>query len=320
MREPWIKQPAWLGEVVARENARGVRHCRELSRAAPRPESLRSDAARPGLDRRGVDGVGAVAHEDGAEVFETMTPAALAIAAEAASDPSSPSSDAAGIFSDAMAYFFAESPHPAHVMRRVFDLAFEIDTGLLRELPGGMIATVRSGAEKAHAERVRWALEGTRCAARSVYAHEKLVDSTLRLAVARRRGAVDQLRGMELAELLQPVDGLRLRGLRGLIGFAFYAGARPGVVTRRIYCLAKWRPVTSGLLHDMTLHQLGLLFGEVRATWSWRVKQVVNRFLALHRMNGGRSGYQRSERACETYAQIQRGNQNRLGGAVRRSA
>lgn len=305
-REPWIKQPAWLADVrdVEAENARGLRRVAKLRR-----QERNAKAKRPGMKRQADGETGAVWQGDCAEVFDVMTPAQVMIAAELGGGDDVRDE----IFADAMAYFFTESAHPAHVLRRTIDLAFELDVGLLRDLSGSQVSAMRSRLPEAHAERVRTVLAGTRCAGRAVREHELLVDSTLRLAVAKRADSCESTHAIELPDLLQPVDGLRLRGLRGLLGFAFYAGGEPGVVVRRVFALAKWRPITSALIHDMTLHELGLIFGEVRATWSWRVKQVVNRFLALHRMNGGRAGYQRSDAACESYAEAARGNRNRIG-------
>jgi len=73
----------------------------------------------------------------------------------------------------------------------------------------------------------------------------------------------------------------------------------------------------SSLIFDMTVRQLGAMFGVKGATWCERIKQKYNRFLADRGAAGVKARFQKSDTACAHYAEAQRGNQNRLGGAAR---
>src|SRR5581483_12076713 len=107
-------------------------------------------------------------------------------------------------------------------------------------------------------------------------------------------------RGVDLASVLMLHDETlaeyeqRMEAMRKLLRFAFYEGASPGLVVRRVFCLAKWRQVHSSVLLDKTLQQLGTMFGETRAAWSWRVKHVINRFLEHRRVRGNFGSFQKS--------------------------
>lgn len=319
MKAPWIKYPAWLAEVPPEKPKRTRRLLKEHQ------EEHR--VAVSALEQSAAAETGALWRPDGIEVFERASPVTLALAADGI-----PEVDRAEAFVDALGYFFGgeRGAHPADVALRIYDLAFELMPKMVGALvPPAVLPAVRGRMPAAHRWRVLAMIEGTRVAHRTADAHEEIIAATLRLAVARRADGGGDFRVMpihRMHELLRLRENeelvefeARLHALRGLLGFLFGDGGLPGDVTRRVYCLAKWRPSTSALLHDMTLHQLGLLFGEVRATWSWRVKNVINRMLEWRGAKGTQSGFQKSETACEAYAEAAAGNCNRRGGAALRA-
>lgn len=231
--------------------------------------------------------------------------------------------DRSGHYGDFLAYCFTDGPHPAEVMRRVYELAAVHEPALVRDLPPRVVALLRATASEQHLFRVGLLLVGTQAEHRSAQAHERIVQRTLTLAAARRprtgvaRVALAELLHMRADEHLDDYEA-RMRSLTGLLRFAFYDGPAAGVVVRRVFALAKWRPTSSALLFDMTLAHLGAMFGETRAAWSWRVKRLVNRFLTLaNSTHGVKAGYQRTDEACAHCASAQRGNQNRIGGAAK---
>lgn len=317
MKEPWIKVPAWLGDVPAEK----PRRARRLLKADQEEHRLVSSS----LEQSAAAETGALWRPDGPEVFERASPVTLALARDEAPDV-----DRSEVFVDALGYFFGgeKGAHPAEVTLRVYDLAFELRPRMVGALvPSPVLHAVRGRVPTAHRWRVQALIDGTRFAHRTPDEHEEVIDATLRLAVARRASGERQVARIDrLDDLLGNRDGeelaayeVRLHALRGLLGFLFDNGGAPGDVTRRVFCLAKWRPSTSALLHDMTLHQLGLMFGEVRATWSWRVKHVINRMLEYRGVKGTQAGFQKSESACDNYAEAQVGNCNRRGGASLRA-
>lgn len=306
MRAPWIKQPTWLAEVPAE---------------APRPSGGRVKVAKRGLHKRerfASGESGAVWHPDGAIVYDSATPLSALLQAE-----STPGDDRTVLLADTLGYLLSEGPHPAEVMRRVFTLAEECAPELLRDLDIGERRWLRGHDSAAHLKRVALAIRGTRIASRAPREHNEVIAEALVAAASRMRSAATPAR-VELTELLNLRPGEELADyeqrqgrLRELLRFIFYFGAAPEVVTRRAFCLAKWRPMTAALILDMSLASLGRMFGETRAAWSWRVKQVVNRFLATQRVRGGKAGFQKSAEACGVYREAQRHNQNRKGGAAR---
>lgn len=234
------------------------------------------------------------------------------------------------MFGSFLRYCFAESPHPAHVMRRVFTLAFELEPKLLGDLDAGMLGIVRGTYGLAHDKRIELTIAGTRVQRRSATEHGAVISAMLQQAAARRHVKLQYgfpVRGIELRELLDIAEwepltdyARRMDALKELVSFAYYEGPRPGVVVRRVFSMAKWRQADSAVLLDMTLQQLGQMFGETRAAWSWRVKQVINRFLEFKHVHGRQASFQKSVTACETYAEAARGNQNRRGGGATRVA
>ena len=208
-------------------------------------------------------------------------------------------------------------------MRRVFLLAEECAPELLRELDTVERRWLRGCDSAAHLKRVSLTIRGTRISSRPPLDHSEVIAEALVAAATRMRSASTAAR-VELSDLLdlRAEETLaefeqRQTRLRSLLRFIFYFGPGPELVTRRVFCLAKWRPMTAALILDMSLANLGMMFGETRAAWSWRVKQVVNRFLATQHVRGGKAGFQKSEQACAVYATVQRHNQNRKGGAAR---
>lgn len=306
MKRPWIKQPGWLADVPAE---------------APRSLLRRAEAAKRGSHKRerfASGESGAVWHPDGAIVYDSATPLSALLQAEQL-----PDDDRTALLADTLGYCLADGPHPAEVMRRVFLLAEECAPELLRELNTIERRWLRGCDSAAHLKRVSLAIRGTRIAARPPLDHSEVIAEALVAAATRMRSASTAAR-VELSDLLdlRAEESLvdfeqRQTRLRCLLHFVFYFGPAPELVTRRVFCLAKWRPMTAALILDMSLASLGTMFGETRAAWSWRVKRVVNYFLATQHVRGGKAGFQKSEEACAVYATVQRHNQNRKGGAAR---
>lgn len=306
MRAPWIKQPTWLADMPA-----------EAPRARPKPGKPATRGAHK-RERFASGETGAVWHPDGPVVYDAATPLSALLQAEVPAGE-----DRTALLADVLGYVFADGPHPAHVMRRVFILAAAVDPDLLNALDVYERRWLRASDSVAQLKRVAIVIRGTRIAARPPVAHSAVIVSTLAAAAARMASPATAAR-VELSELVDLRDGEELADyeqrqlrLRALLRFIFYFGPRPEGVTRRVFCLAKWRPMTAALLLDMSLANLGRMFGETRAAWSWRVKRVVNYFLTSQHVRGGKAGFQKSEEACAVYAQVQRRNRNRTGGAAR---
>lgn len=256
---------------------------------------------------------GAIWTVDGPQVYDARTPRDILEEQEGEPEP-----DRGAIFRQAMGSLFLDGPHPSMVMRHAFRMAQEVDASLLRGLPTAELRATCSGEEWAHLSRIDGLLAGTRVQHRSPAMHEKEIQKTLTAAHTRLRAQTFD-RGASLAELLSHQDDetaaeyqARMEGMAAFLRFFFMKGPSPAIVIRRVYCVAKG--VTPHHVLNMTLKQLGDLFGEVRATWSWRVKQVVNGFL---KHCGGRAvklPFQKSDEACAKYAQAQVGNRNRRGG------
>lgn len=80
------------------------------------------------------------------------------------------------------------------------------------------------------------------------------------------------------------------------------------------HLLTDVRAFAPELLLNMTGEEIAALFGQGRASESWRVKHRVNDVLARAGFRNPQLRHQKSQTACRTYARVQRGNSNRVKG------
>lgn len=221
-----------------------------------------------------------------------------------------------------MAYLFAAGPHPANVLAHLYRLAEELDPDLLRLLPSAERRQLVSPLQGAHLGRVTLMLRGTKVAKRPAWRHDVVILETLRAAHQRVRAAKGGGAPVFLRALLRPRPGealadheARLVAMEGVLRFFFFDGPAPEDTIVRVYAIAKAQYPQHIL--NMTVRQLGALFGVTGAAWSWRIKQKYNRFLASRGAAGVKARFQKSDAACAKYAAAQQGNRNRAGGLRR---
>ena len=109
---------------------------------------------------------------------------------------------------------------------------------------------------------------------------------------------------------------VRVEAFRQVLRFIFAEGPHPGKTTRRVYCLAK--AFDPALILDMSVRDLGKLFGESHGAWSWRVKQVVNEFVEKKTGQKIHLSYSKKEGSSAAYSAAQKGNTNRRTGERRK--
>lgn len=263
----------------------------------------------------------AVAYVDGGPVgIDYADPASVLEAAEAAAE-NPPPPERSDIASLLMQHLFSDGPHPEHVTRRIFQLVAVIHPPLLVGLPLAERIVLHAPDEAAREQRLVMLLRGTRIERRRASVHERVVREVLAAAWARQRSLLMQREVPASAltdyasvcprELLSQF-AVRLETVQALLGFFFREGPSPERVVRRVFMVAKayYEP----LLLRMSLQQLGRMFGETRATWSWRGKAKLNEFLALRGMQAVKAPYQKSDEVCVKYAAAALGNRNRATG------
>lgn len=258
------------------------------------------------------------------EMFTTSTPLTSLLDRE--DGPDAP--DRSSPIADVMGYLFAGTPHPAHVLHRLYVLTAEVAPDLLRTLPRADLksllapATTSNGAlTPAHYFRVAVVLRGTRLERRPPLVQDRQIHHTLTVAYHRQR-AKTRTPAMSLDRFLRVRFGERMADYRVRLGamgavlrFFFYDGPDPKQTIIRVFALAK--SYHSELIHDMSVRQLGVLFGVEGATWSERIKSKLNRFLEARGAAGVMARFQKSPEACEAYSRAQQGNRNRRGGEAR---
>lgn len=277
----------------------------------PRPITITTTAERAvkaGYDVAGVVGV------------DCDDPATLMERAEAARDnpPPPERSDVAALL---MGYLFGDGPHPEHVTARLYRLTSVIHPVLLRTLPMGDRIVLLAPDEAAREQRLVMLLRGTRIERRQAHTHQRVVRTVLAAAWARQRSLLMQPQVPEAAltdygaafprELLSQFAA-RIETVQAMLEFFFRDGSAPERAVRRVFMVAKayYEP----LVLRMSLQQLGTMFGQTRATWSWRGKAKLNEFLALRGISAVKAPYQKSAEVCVKYAAAATGNRNRATG------
>jgi hypothetical protein len=140
-------------------------------------------------------------------------------------------------------------------------------------------------------------------------------------------GAVCRRNGLEAVESRTPLDDVmeREEGIKEEVGqevfteyvalimnLFFADGAHPAKVLRRVYAYAKkYRPE---LIHNMSVRDLGLLFGESGAAVSYRIKMIFDEPQARAGGKAYKAPWQKTAAACRSFSEAQKGNQNRRGG------
>ena len=96
-----------------------------------------------------------------------------------------------------------------------------------------------------------------------------------------------------------------------MMGYFFSEGPHPGTVMRRVFAFAK--ALCPDLMLNMSLHEVGLMFGETKAAAGWRIKQLINRPAQASGVHGHTLPWQKSASTVAKYASAARGNTNRRG-------
>lgn len=107
------------------------------------------------------------------------------------------------------------------------------------------------------------------------------------------------------------VQSERLETLRALNRFYVADGPHPGSVLRRVFAVLK--AVSPELIVNMTLAEMGQMFGETKAAQSWRVKKIFTNYQRERGIKGFKAAFQKSEKARSAYSRAQQGNTNRAG-------
>lgn len=150
---------------------------------------------------------------------------------------------------------------------------------------------------------------------------EEKITETLRRAYSR-----EQAHGREPVYFRTPLEDLMSReegedtdeysikreAFDRMLDYFFADGPHPGTVMRRVFAWAK--ALRSELLLNMSLDEIGKMFGEGRAAQSWRIKQLVTRPLKASGAKGSHLPWQKSPTAVEKYSASAIGNRNRRGG------
>lgn len=253
----------------------------------------------------------------GVEICDLATPRSSFIEKEDSDEPDEPPRVTA--FPLLMGYLLAEGPHPEAVTHRLYILAENIAPDLLRELSTTDRRQLVEDSPAAAAWRILTLLVSTRAQNRRADAHEVIIQKALAAAHTRLR-APERFGTIELSEILAPGSSetlpeftRRQEAIAALLRFIFFEGPAPRRTVRRVYVLAK--VMAPLLILNMTLTDLGEIFGETRAAWSWRAKHKFNEYLASRGAKACKANYQKSDAACEKYSKAQLGNRNRIGGA-----
>lgn len=124
-------------------------------------------------------------------------------------------------------------------------------------------------------------------------------------AVTTRTPLADLLAKEEAADVQEE----RRETLGVLLRYFFADGPHPGAVVRRLFAVAK--AVAPELIVDMTVEELGLMFGETKAAQSWRIKKIFSNYQRDRGVKGFKAAFQKSEHSTAAFSRAQRGNHNR---------
>ncbi|HWA28093.1 MAG TPA: hypothetical protein VG734_20750 [Lacunisphaera sp.] len=232
--------------------------------------------------------------------------------------PAPDRSDVAGML---MAHLFGDGPHPERVTLRLYRLAEAMGCDLLQALPYSERSLLVADDEAAREHRLAALLRGTRIARRKPATHEAAIRTVLKAAWDRQRqlfmarevpaAALIDYQAASPDELLGQFQA-RQAAVVALLEFFFRDGAAPEQAVKRVFMVAK--AYFEPLVLRMSLQKLGGMFGQTRATWSWRGKNKLNGFLAARGISAVKAPYQKSDDVCVKYALAAAGNRNRATG------
>lgn len=151
--------------------------------------------------------------------------------------------------------------------------------------------------------------------------HDVLIRHVIDVAAVKARsdhGWVPVEKRTPLDELLAREEGespeeaqVRMEAFHKLLEYFFQKGPHPAQAMQLLYAVAK--ALRPDLILHMTVRDLGRIFGDTPAAWSWRIEQCISKFIGRAGMRGVRLPCQKSEAARESYRAAQRGNKNRAG-------
>jgi hypothetical protein len=287
--------------------------------APSRKARLYSDLQRPGRDI--ADHAKAVAYGDSGVVeVDYADPASVLMAAEDEAEQPAPP-DRGDVASLLMGHLFGDGPHMEHVCVRFYQLAEAMVPDLLHGLPRMERVMLVSRDDLAQAWRISALLRGTRIRRRKPATHQRVIREVLSSAWARHRELLmsrdvpeSALTGYRVAsphEMLVQFQA-RQEAVQALMKFFLLDGPQPERALRRVFMVAKayFEPLVLG----MSLEMLGRMFGQTRATLSWRGKAKLNDFLAARGAVAVKAPYQKSDAVCVKYAAAATGNRNRATG------
>lgn len=106
----------------------------------------------------------------------------------------------------------------------------------------------------------------------------------------------------------------RMVGVKAFFAFLKSHGCHPANMLKQL--AAAGRACHIEPFCDMTMGELGMLFGETKAAHSWRCK-LLSKEIELSGMRGSKLPGQKTKEASEVYRKIRKGNINRKGGKKR---
>lgn len=211
---------------------------------------------------------------------------------------------------DWMAWIFEAGPRPHFVMKRLVSCtatAFGLGPVLVPVLtPAERAAISVIGGERECLRVLGVAMEEVHAAIARAYRRrgrtwDPLAEPTTLETMTAREDSLEQGESLVRARAVE----LWLRRVWG-------SGVSLADALKHL--LTDVRAFAPELLINMSGEEIAALFGQGRASESWRVKQRVNDVLARAGFRNPQLRHQKSLAACRTYARVQRGNHNRVKG------
>ena len=145
--------------------------------------------------------------------------------------------------------------------------------------------------------------------------HDRRINETLAQRFSKagyRSEAVDSatpLSALLAKEECEEVQTERSEVIAEMLAFFCADGVHPGWVMRRVFAVLK--AIKPQLLGDMSLEEMGNLFGETKAAQSWRIKKMFSDYQRGKGAKSFKAAFQKSEAARSAYSVAQQGNTNR---------
>jgi hypothetical protein len=154
--------------------------------------------------------------------------------------------------------------------------------------------------------------------------HEQRINSLLARKAAERGSQAEAVTTYTpLSALLRSEDGdddeqaaaARSEVLGMMIDFTLQNGPHPASVLKNFYALV--HALRPSAMPNWTCQNYADLFGETKAAHSWRVKQLMERFVVARGARPIRARFQKAASATKNYSKAQKGNRNRRHGLPR---